>query len=86
MVDAVHKGTGDVTGRMEMVQTRRDLVRFETHPHLHLQYTDSGQSASIGQLSIVDTAPSRNGRNTIRQPRSSSRRRDCGSRRILSMR
>ena len=28
---AAHKGTGDVTGRMEEYGTRRDLVRFETH-------------------------------------------------------
>ena len=39
-------------------------------------------SASIGQPSTVDTAPSRNGQNTIRQPRSTSRNRACGSRRI----
>ena len=56
---------------------RRDRLT----PRLHLLYPDRDQSASIGQPSIVDIAPLRHGRNTIRQPRSSSRSRDCGSRR-----
>ena len=43
---AAHKDTGDVTGRMEMVQTRCDLVRFETECSVYtMQQPRAGPAA-----------------------------------------